>query len=102
VVEEVFKQLCDLRTNSVVPVAAFDGRRLPAKADEQGRRQAVSCAIAMASQGGAWYAAKEELRAAHRNTRAVPNASDPPQVDILPEPAAAAWWGRRVALHTSQ
>lgn len=40
VVEELFKQLCDLRTNSVVPVAVFDGRRLPAKADEQGRRQA--------------------------------------------------------------
>jgi len=33
VVEELFKQLCDLRTNSVVPVADFDGRRLPAKAD---------------------------------------------------------------------
>ena len=42
VVEELFKQLCDLRTNSVVPVAVFDGRRLPAKADEQGRRQAVA------------------------------------------------------------
>ena len=53
-------------------------------------RQAVSCAIAVAPHGGAWHAAKAEIRAAHRATRAVPNASDPSQEDILPVPAAAA------------
>ena len=53
-------------------------------------RQAASCAIAVASYGGAWYAAKAELRAARRATRAMQGSSDPPPGDILPVPAVAA------------
>ena len=51
-------------------------------------RQAVACAIAVASYGGARYAAKKELREAHRNNRTVTGGSDPPAVGTIPVPTA--------------
>ena len=63
--------------------------------------QAASCAIAVAPHGGAWHAAKAEMRAEHKASRAAQGASDAPQGGMLPGPAPAAWQGRMVALHTS-
>ena len=53
-------------------------------------RQAVACAIAVASYGGARYAAKAELRAARRDDRPEPVGGGPIVGDILPVPAVAA------------
>ena len=53
-------------------------------------RQAVACVVAVASYGGARYAAKAELRAARRGNG--PEAGDDGSGvgDLLPEPAVAA------------
>ena len=53
-------------------------------------RQAVACAIAVASYGGARYAAKAELRAARRDDRPETGACDPIVGDIMQVPAVAA------------
>ena len=53
-------------------------------------RQAVACAIAVASYGGAMYAAKSELRAARREPGAGTRDSEPPGGDYIPVPAVAA------------
>ena len=53
-------------------------------------RQAVACAIAVASYGGARYAAKAELRAARRDDRPGAGGDGPIVGDIIPVPAVAA------------
>ena len=53
-------------------------------------RQAVACAVAVASYGGARYAAKAELRTARRDNMAGAGDGDPDVGALLPEPAVAA------------
>ena len=53
-------------------------------------RQAVACAVAVASYGGARYVAKAELRTAHGNHRPEARDDGPDGGGILPEPAVAA------------
>ena len=53
-------------------------------------RQAVACAIAVASYGGARYAAKAELRAARRDNRPGSGNSGPTVGDLMPVPGVAA------------
>ena len=53
-------------------------------------RQAVACAIAVASYGGAAYAAKAELRAARRDNRPESGNSDPNLEGLMPAPGVAA------------
>ena len=49
-----------------------------------------TCAVAVASYGGARYAAKAELRAARRDNRSEAGEDGPGVGDLLPEPAVAA------------
>ena len=53
-------------------------------------RQAVACAIAVASYGGARYVAKAELRTARRNHRPEAGGDSSDEGGLLPEPAVAA------------
>ena len=53
-------------------------------------RQAVACATAVASYGGATYAAKAELRAARRDNRPGSRNNDPNVGDLMPVPGIAA------------
>ena len=53
-------------------------------------RQAVACAVAVASYGGARYAAKAELRSARRDNITGAGDGDPDVGALLPEPAVAA------------
>ena len=53
-------------------------------------RQAVACAIAVASYGGARYAAKEEIRAARRGNGSEAADDGSGVGELLPEPAVAA------------
>ena len=53
-------------------------------------RQAVACAVAVASYGGARYAAKAELRSARRDNITGAGDGDPDVGASLPEPAVAA------------
>ena len=50
----------------------------------------MACAVAVASYGGARYAAKAELRAARRDNRPGTGEGDSSVEDLLPEPAVAA------------
>ena len=50
----------------------------------------MACAVAVASYGGARYAAKAELRAARRGNRPGTGEGDSSVEDLLPDPAVAA------------
>ena len=50
----------------------------------------MACAIAVASYGGARYAAKAELRAARRDDRPEAGGGGPIVGDTIPVPAVAA------------
>ena len=47
-------------------------------------RQAVACAVAVASYGGARYAAKAELRGARRDNHTAADNSNPPSGGVIP------------------